>query len=401
MPGCWYIAMRLRPLIALLAALATFAAAPVAAGAAVPQGFAGVNLGGPFFYPDFDQNGQLNEMVSSGVESVRSLFDWAQMQPYASFNRVPSNIRGEFTNVGGVPTNFGVTDNLVRLAALHRLTILAQIEYAPAWDSRNPRSQASPPKSPGPYAKFVAALARRYGSHGTFWTLNPGIPKTPIRLWQIWNEPNFRAYWSQQPWEPGYLKLIRATRSAVKAVDPSAKIVLAGLANFSWQYLSQVYKTFGPQRRLFDVVAIHPFTATPAGVITILKRVRTLMNQRGDRNKPIIADELSWPSAQGKAKATFENATSEQGQAQKTAQAIRLLARDRKQLKLIGFYYFAWIGNETMPGARNDQFNFAGLVRFINGVGVQVKPALRAFTEAALSVEGCRSKSSVATNCTR
>lgn len=389
-PPCWYIPQPLRlhrllPALAIICALG-LTAAPAAA--RVPQGFVGVDIDGPFFYPNFDQNGQMNEMVSSGVESFRMLFNWAEMQPYSDFASVPASQLPDFQNVGGIPTNFTVSDEVVRLAAIHHLTMLAQIEYAPAWDSKHPGTAASPPASPGPYARFVQALAERYGPQGTFWKANPGIPRVPIRLWQIWNEPNFRAYWSQQPWEKGYLKLMRATRSAVKAVDPGAKIVLAGLANYSWRYLQSVYKAFGRYRYLFDVVAIHPFTNTPAGVITILQKVRAVMNRRGDRNKPIIADEFSWPSAKGKATSTFETATTEAGQARKIAQVIPLLARYRKKLKLMAFYYYDWISNETPPGASDDQFNYAGLLRFIDGVGPSAKPALSAFAHAALKIEG-------------
>lgn len=365
--------LRVRLLIPLLAVLAGLALAPASAAARVPQGFVGVNIDGPFFYPDMDQNGQMSTMVANGVQSMRMLFDWGGMQPSKNG-----------------PINFTTTDTVVRLAAIHHLTLLAQIEYAPGWDSRHPGSLAAPPKTPGPYAQFVATLVRRYGSRGTFWSANPGIPRVPIRLWQIWNEPNFRSYWSQQPWEKPYLRLIRATHNAVKAADPSAKIVLAGLANYSWQYLANVYKAFGRGRRLFDVVAIHPFSANPRQMITILGKVRALMNQKGDRNKPIVADEFSWPSAKGQAITTFETATSEAGQAHKIAQAIPLLARNRKRLKLMGFYYYTWITNETPPGARIDQFNYAGLLRFIDGVGSSAKPALSAFGRAALAIEGRR-----------
>jgi hypothetical protein len=45
-------------------------------------------------------------------------------------------------------------------------------------------------------------------------------------------------------------------------------------------------------------------------------------------------------------------------------------------------------------------FNFSGLLGFHNGA-VTVKPALHAFTRAALALEGCRRKGAVATSCLR
>jgi Glycosyl hydrolase catalytic core len=390
--------MRVRLLLSALIVVAGLWILPAAATASVPQGFVGMMADGPFFYPAMNEGTELDSMITSGVQSVRTLVDWSAMQPYASESRVPAALRGEFTDVKGIPTNFTRLDQLVALAAARRLTVLPIIEYAAGWDSINPKNRASPPRSPGPFANFVAALVRRYGTHGAFWAANPALPKVPIRMWQVWNEPDFTAYWSKQPFEPSYVALLEATHRAMKAADHGAKLVAAGLPNFSWQYLANMYKLHG--RGSFDAVAVHPYTATPAGVITILKKVRAVMNQNGDRKKPILATELSWPSAKGKAKTTFENATTEAGQATKVAQAVRLLAANRRRLGLAGFYYYTWIANES-AGAGVDQFNFAGLLRFLDGQGTFVKPALATFTKAALAIEGCRSKGPLATNCIR
>jgi Glycosyl hydrolase family 53 len=280
----------------------------------------------------------------------------------------------------------GFSDEVVALAASHGATVLPVLEYAPNWDALHSGQHSSPPKSPGPYARFAATLVHRYGPRGSFWAQHPGIPKVPIRMWQIWNEPNFTVYWSQQPFEPGYVKLLRAAHSAIKAADHGAKVVLAGLANYSWEYLTRIYRIRGA-RKLFDVVAAHPYTATPNGAVTILGKVRTVMRRFGDRRKPMIASEMSWPSAKGQAVTLFENATTESGQAQKIGQAVRLLARVRKKLGLQAFYYFTWITNETQPGARADPFNFAGLFKFIAGKGTFEKPAYPAWLRAVRAIE--------------
>jgi hypothetical protein len=390
--------MRARFVLSVLIVVAGLAIVPApAAAAGVPQGFVGMMADGPFFYPAMDPNAEFGQMVASGVQSIRTLVNWAGMQPYKSFASVPQTMRGLYQNVDGIPTDYANLDALVGPAAQRGLTVLPVIEYAPTWDSVNARNPASPPASPGPYGRFVAALVRRYGPNGSFWSANPGIRRVPIRMWQIWNEPDFLVYWSQQPFEPGYVRLLRATHSAVKAADPGAKIVLAGLPNFSWTYLAKIYAIHGA-RNLFDAVAVHPYTSTPASAVKILQMVRAVMNQNGDRHKPILATELSWPSAKGKAKTTFENATTEAGQAQKLAQAERLLAADRNGLGLAGFYYYTWITNES-AGASVDQFNYSGLLKFIDNQGTMVKPALGAFTRAALGIEGCRRKGTLATIC--
>ena len=84
----------------------------------------------------------------------------------------------------------------------------------------------------------------------------------PIREWQIWNEPNQPVFnWSDQPFAADYVALLRDAGAAIKAVDPGAKIVLAGLVGTSWTALQTVYQAGG--KSLFDVVAIHPFTLDP------------------------------------------------------------------------------------------------------------------------------------------
>jgi hypothetical protein len=279
-------------------------AVPAAASAGVPRSFVGMGIDGPFFYPDMNQNAQLAQMVADGIGSVRTEFLWGGAQPYPNFASVPPSLRSQFVDVGGVPTNFSATDQVVALAAAHGLTVLPVIEYSPPWDSQHPGSTAAPPRTDGPFAAYAAALVERYGPHGSFWAANPGLPRIPITMWQIWNEPNFVSYWSQRPWIPSYVRLLRAAHAAIKKADPQAKVMLAGLANYSWEYLTSIYHIRGA-RGLFDIVDSHPYTATPQGVITILGYLRAVMDKFGDRHKPLMATEISWPSAKGEAKVLF------------------------------------------------------------------------------------------------
>ena len=114
-------------------------------------------------------------------------------------------------------------------------------------------------------------------------------------------------------------------------------------------------------KQYFDAVAVHPFTAQPAGVITILQRVRDVMDRAGDTAKPILATEISFPSAQGKSSQHFGFETTEAGQAAKLAQLLPMLAADRSKLHLLAFYHYTWLSRD-IPGGKT--FTFAGLFRF-------------------------------------
>jgi hypothetical protein len=370
----------------------------IAPSAARPAGpLIGVSFDGPVLGPRVNLDRQLDLAVASGVESLRVAAYWSAMQPYRSMADVPPADRSRFQAVGGVPTQFSDFDRIVGSAARRGLTVLPVVESTPTWDALDPGTAGSPPKSPAPYAAFLTALVDRYGPRGTFWSTHPGLPPVPIRMWQIWNEPHLTTYWSEQPFAPSYVKLLAAAHAAVKSADPSAKVVLAGLADYSWTYLASIYRVPGA-RRLFDIVAIHPYTSQPRGVITILQRARAVMDRFGDTRKPILATEITWPSSLHKAPPQFGVSLTERQQAQHLGQLMPLLMADRAKLGLMGFYWYTWMGDET-PRSQPYAFDFAGLLKYVNGT-VAAKPALYTFKREALAIEGCRRKTS-AQGCVR
>jgi hypothetical protein len=393
-----------RSLLALLVgafvcALALSAPSFSLAAGRVPQGFVGVDVDGPLYpvtAPGADLPGQLDAMVASGVQSLRVTFDWSWAQPYQRFSQVPAALRSQFTSVGGIPTRFSEMDTIVGLAAQRGLTVLPTVIYAPNWDATShPIDAISTPKRTGPYANFVSALVHRYGPQGSFWASHS--PKVAVRMWQIWNEPNIHLFWPKQPFQPAYVALLRAAHNAIKRADRGAKVVLAGMPNFSWTQLDHIYKIRGAGA-LFDVVSVHPYTKNPQGVITILQKVRAVMNAHGDKHKPLLADEISWPSSQGQTTHTigFDFVTTPHGQAGKLAKVIPLLGKNRVKLGLMGFDYYTWAGVEIKNGLA---FDFSGLERFTTTGQFVAKPALAAFRHGALGLEGCRQKGSRATIC--
>jgi hypothetical protein len=215
-----------------------------------------------------------------------------------------------------------------------------------------------------------------------------------VRYWQFWNEPSLEFFWSDKGWPKDYVALVRAARARVKAADPGARIVLAGLPNRSWPELEKVYKL--KARGLFDVVAIHPFTARVTGALEILRRNRAVMRRYGDAKKPLMVTELSWTSARGKAAWTYGNETTEEGQAKKLSQAFELLARHRRELRLQRVYWYTWLTFDSDP---NYPFDYAGLSRMEAESRIARKPAFYALQRVALELERCKTKSGTADRC--
>lgn len=364
-------------------------------GTPVPARFVGVNAGGPMLSPNVNIARQFDQIVASGVETVRVVFNWAAEQPYASAQDVPVDQRGNFVDVGGVPTDFASTDQIVELAAKRGLTVLPIVIYAPSWDVGKNPSGFAPPTRPGPYANYLTALIGRYGPHGSFWRTHG--PRLPIRQWQIWNEENLSAYWPQ-PFATTYVQLLRAAHTAIKHADPGASVVLGALTNFAWVGLGDIVK-FRGAGHLFDVVAINGFTTKPNGVVEFLTYMRRAMNSFGLRSTPLLDTELSWTTALGKTPQRFAWDTTPAGQARNIAAVIPKLAAARKSLGLIGFYYYTWMDAEALGDTYD--FDFAGLVTVEPSGHVVAKPGLAAFKKAALQIEGCRAKGATATRCLR
>jgi hypothetical protein len=380
-------------------AIALLLAAPAAADAKrpkkVPQNFVGVATDGPLFTnPAIDLSSEMARMVRNGVQTMRTVFNWGEAQPYASFEDVPPDQLDRYRDEGGVPTDYSDMDNQVTKAAQRRIAVLPIVLVAPNWDARHPGNFASPPADPGPYANFAGALARRYGPGGTFWAEHPELPAQPIRYWQIWNEPSLRPFWSDQPFAADYVELLRQARIAIKSEDPGARIVLAGLPNKSWQALEKIYKAGG--RKLFDIAAFHPFTHDVGGVKTILERDRKVMAKHHDSRKQLWVTELSWTSSKGKTNVIYGNEETEKGQAKNLSAAYTMLAKLRGKLRIGRVYWYTWLSRDMQD---DYPFDWAGLSRVTSGGDIRDKPALAAYRKVALALEHCKKKTARADRC--
>ena len=356
------------------------------ASAATPERFFGVMADGPLFASDtvFAQEAAL--MQSSGVETMRLPIEWPDLQPYASFSEVPRRVRAQFVDVAGVPTAFAATDARIKAAALSDVQVLALVNRSPLWAGRNPRNYMTPPRDPAAYGRFLSALIGRYGPAGDFWTEHPELPVRPLRNFQIWNEPNLIHFFPVRDWAPAYVKLLRASYQAVKAADPGATVVTAGMPNFVWSDYAKLFKAGMTANGYFDAIAVHPYTDKPAGCIGILSRVRSVLDANGASKAPIWVTETGWPSARGKAKVLAQHdgwITTRAGEALKVSQVFRAYASNASRLKLARVYWYAWASRDR--GTTN-AWDYAGL-RAVGSNGRLVdKPALAAYRQVARSL---------------
>jgi polysaccharide biosynthesis protein PslG len=351
----------------LLAGLASLVLAGGAQARAVPFGFLGVTADGPLT-AGTPRPAEFALMQRHGVELLRIGIEWNVVEP------APGVLR------------WAGTDALVTVAAQHGMDVLPTISWTPRWAAAHPGVRTSPPADDATYGRFAAEAVRRYGPGGAFWREHPELKARPIRMWQVWNEPNQAVYgWSDQPFAPGYVALLRAARAAIKGVDPHAQIVLAGLVGPSSGHdLNTIYAAHG--RGLFDMADLHPFAIKPDGVLRIVRQARHAMNRHGDRDTPLSITELTWPAAAGKRTVRrygFE--VDEQTQASDLRSALDQLLAQRRSLRLEHVMWYTWI--TASPAGVGDSFDYSGLRALLPDGQVVDRPALAVYASVARRIE--------------
>ena len=351
------------------AALAATVAAPAPAAAAVPADFVGVVSEDAFATPGAYRKNTLVAQRSSGVGAIRQTFDWALIE------RRPKQYDLEFF------------DEYVADTARAGITVLPILFNPPKFHSSKPRRGAKrgtyPPKRAQSMASFAQVLVLRYGPKGSFWADNPSVPKQPIRAWQIWNEPNLKAYWPSGPNARQYTALLKVVARKIHRLDPQAEVVTAGMPQSRIgvplkKYVNAMYKAGAASA--FDTLAVNPYARDAKGVVRFLNGMRKLMNRHGDRAAGIRATELGWSDTGPPSPFRVGS----EMQAQHLGDVVTALAGARNRLRLRGFSYFAWRDAEPYAGGKD----FWGLHTGLLDLQGQPKPALERFATAARSILG-------------
>src|SRR2546423_13967696 len=122
----------------------------------------------------------LERQRGAGIGLIRQAFNWNEIE----------KTRGRF--------DFSRYDDYVGELARHRMAVLPILFAPPSFRSSKPPHGGPrgtyPPRRPIEMAVFARLLVDRYGPTGSFWRGPRGLPRRPIRAWQVWNEPNLVRY---------------------------------------------------------------------------------------------------------------------------------------------------------------------------------------------------------------
>jgi hypothetical protein len=329
-------------------------------------GFLGVVSDDAFWGTDADPDGSnsLAVAVAAGARVLRQSFSWSIIE------RGPGRY------------DFSLYDRFVANAARAGLGVLPILIDPPPFRSSRPATGARrgiyPPASNADFAAFAQLLARRYGPDGGFWRANPQLPQTPIRSWEVWNEPNLPQFWATGPDPVAYAVMLKTVYTAIKAVDPGSRVISAGI-NSSSQGIGLVPFIRGMYRAgakgSFDALGLHPYQPGSDLVVDEIGLAVRELRRAGDDARVLIT-ELGWASG-GPARRAM--VVGERGQAALVRRTLPLLFRLRERLRLDGLVYYDGRDVPAASGVRDQWGLHTGLLR----ADGSAKPALRAIAKLA------------------
>jgi polysaccharide biosynthesis protein PslG len=254
---------------------------------------------------------------------VKQIFAWADIQPWHD------------------QWVWERADEVVALAEGMGVQLVARLSDAPDWahpgveGEKDDDFHDAPPTDPADFGTFCGRVAERYRGR--------------IDAYQVWNEPNLSREWgSQQPDAAAYVQLLAACSTAIRAADPDAIVISAGLsptgthnelAHRDDLYLQAMYDA-GFQQYV-DVVGVHApgFSSVEYGpddaerdgkgrwaTFRRVEDMRRIMVANNDAQRQMAILEMGWTVADERHPEYAWFAVSEEEQAEQLAKAYAYAA---------------------------------------------------------------------------
>lgn len=307
-----------------------------------------------------DMDRSVAMMQQAGVEYIRANISWSGVEPTA---------KGVYSTSYENDMEYGVDKALA--AGIKVLIDVA--DGTPYWASCDPaRSEGKynpywRPCDFRHYADYYTRVVNKYKSKG-------------IHIYEVGNEPNHPVYWPSGISAADYTAMLKAAHAAIKAADPSARVMVGGLSKGDYSYVQQLYDAGA--RPYFDIMAIHPYTSTDPTMcwnqggttkkaldaFCSIEEVRAVMVANGDAAKDIWLTEFGWSTS------TAEYSVTEAQQADFTTKAFTKMRNEYPYVTVAMVYMFHDTGTD-----RTDWNSNAGIIRN----DYSSKPALAAFRTIA------------------
>ncbi len=245
------------------------------------------------WWDDWSRNHSLDAVNVMRFSHVRQSFAWQDIEP----QKHDGDIEGRY--------KWAHADEVVADAEAKNIEIIARLDHVPKWAIRTDIDYDEIPFDEARLADYCSVVATRYQGR--------------IQAYQIWNEPNLAREWGNHVPSPvAYAKLLKICAEAIRAADPDAIIISAGLSPTGTrtveampdeEFLWKLYAVDGFAES-FDVLGVHapgfaysPET-DPAEVVEggglrwqcfrHVEHIRAIMVANGDAAKQIAITEMGW-----------------------------------------------------------------------------------------------------------
>ena len=183
-------------------------------------------------------------LKKSGIHILRIAFQWDAMEPS----------KGKF--------DYLFWDYFVKSAYKNHITLIPYVCYTPRWNSTGDSTNFwnHTPVDYNEFGVFVSKLVNHY--------------KKYIQSWELWNEPDIPDFFSGNAED--LARLVKIGSEAVRKADPTALVVLAGLAHHT-DFTLKLFRDYGISKYV-DVVNCHDYSETWSGepVESITNYISTL-----------------------------------------------------------------------------------------------------------------------------
>ncbi len=196
-------------------------------------------------------------MRQAGMGWVRSDFDWRSIE----------RKQGQW--------DFSRFDGIVSEAESEGVQLLPILGYSVHW--AHPAHEHL-----DAWEEYVRRVVTHYGKR--------------LPVLEVWNEENISGFW-KNPNPTNYLALLRRTHETTKRLDPTVRVAFGGTAGVPFKFIEEVYRLGGA--KWFDIMCIHPYShpRRPEGLLDAqIEKLRAMMAQYGDAEKPIWITEIGWPT---------------------------------------------------------------------------------------------------------
>jgi hypothetical protein len=211
------------------------------------------------------------------VTTVRLPFEWKVVEPQAGVY------------------DFSREDRILNRLTDEGFEVVVEFVTVPIWASTNPEQCIKD--------DLLCRLDPRY-SERLAQVTQTAVQRYPfIRNWEFWNEPDLWQNFGKRDISD-YAPWLKIFYESVKRADPTVLVAATSLSGYDYTQWLYNYSDAVFGMRPWDAIAYHPYTPEKchmnanASRVSLnfngVERLRELMVQRGDSNKPIWLTEVGW-----------------------------------------------------------------------------------------------------------